>query len=470
MKHTRTHAHGRRPGAAWAAWLAAWLAAAGYAGPAAAQASYEDIGRAVDDLALRLVDRGRGLLRERRVLVRPHDFFEQGTQRRLPLSEALSEGFRVKLSEHGVRVVSELGNDDAVMDLKGKWRLLSGAQGVHLSVRVIEQTGSGERRQIAAAEGRLEQIAPNLIEPDLEFMGRDVVRQLESPLGGKRTVYVRPPAVSGGDAPQPDRLSAELVDWLKTALADAGHKLTVVEPRSLDSLSARTLETRGARGLGPARPAPGSPAPSFLGDALQVESELDGRASVHDENVKVRLRVLDNRTREVLVGATADLAKSWLPPGLWRPVQHCYEPTLPENPGFGLKLATTHGERRVTYRDGERIRFLVQVERPSHLYLFVVDSTCRIMVLYPGFDDIANRLSAGRAVVPRDNDEQVVEVKPPYGQDIVLALATAEPVDPPRDWLDGHATAADLQRWLRRLSARGAGDMAEAQVTLITEP
>ena len=63
-----------------------------------------------------------------------------------------------------------------------------------------------------------------------------------------------------------------------------------------------------------------------------------------------------------------------------------------------------------------------------------------------------------------------IEVLPPYGMDIVVAVASVDRVDLPPDWLRPGVTATDLKRWLRRLSERGTRGLAEAQVTVLTEP
>lgn len=207
---------------------------------------------------------------------------------------------------------------------------------------------------------------------------------------------------------------------------------------------------------------------------MRADGEVFGRVDVYPEHVRVELHLVDSRSRRGLTSASVELDKSTMfPPDMWKPVSRCYEPTLPANPDLGLELATTHGESRVIYRDGERIRFSVRAARPSHVYLFDVNSECEVTVLHPrpdysGSDLPDPPLTAGKPrVLPVGYK---IEVRPPYGMDIVVAVASADRVDLPSRFRRSGVTATDLKRWLRKVSERGARDLAEAQVTVLTEP
>ena len=468
MTHTPTARHGLLAGAPLAAWMlvATGLAGLAGAGPAAA---YDALNTAVHELARRLAS--EDALKRKPVLVTPDDFFEQGTGLRLPLSETLSEGFRDELNGYRVTTVLIPGDDGAVLDLKGKW---SGSceQGLSLSVIVNQHTDSGGVEVVASARERVRQVDPDLCRRDIDFLGRDVVRQLERGLRDKRTIYVRPVAVAG-EVPQPERLGAHLASWLNAALAQgrANRRLTALHPdEELDTLPAKTISSRT---LAPTPSTPGKTASSLVGDMVRAESELFGRLDVYPEHVRVVLNLVDSRSRRLLNSARVELDKSMLPPDMWKSVSRCYERTLPANPDVGLELATTHGESRVTYRDGERIRFSVRAARPSHVYLFDVNSACEVTVLHPRPDfsesDLPDPpLAAGKPRVLPEGYE--IEVVPPYGMEIVVAVGTVDRVDLPADWLRPGVTAADLKRWLRTLSGRGTQGLAEAQVTVLTEP
>ena len=422
---------------------------------------------AVNELARSLKDQlaSKEALKRKPVLVTPDGFFEQGKGLRLPLSETLSEGFRNELNGYGVKTVLIPGDRGAVLDLVGKWRGTC-EQGLSLSVVVNQLTDSGGVAPVATARERVAQVNPELCRRDIDFLGRDVVRQLERGLRDKRTVYVRPVAVAG-EVPQPERLGVHLASWLNAALAQQRNhrRLTALHPAGeLDPLPAKEIASRS---LAPRRSGPGKAPSSLVGDMVRATSEIRGNVDVFPEHVRVVLNLVDSRSQGLLTNASVELDKTMFPPDMWKSVSRCYEPTLSANPEVGLELATTHGESRVTYRDGELIRFSVRAARPSHVYLFDVNSrSAEVTVLHPrpdfsGSDLPDPPLAADKPRLLPEGYE--IEVRAPYGMDIVVAVASVDRVDLPPDWLQPGVTAVDLARWLRGLTERGTRGLAEAQ-------
>ena len=470
MTRMRQQLRGTLASVSLAAWLLAATGLAGLAGPGPAVA-YEALNTAVHELARDLArDLASKQLKRRPVLVTPDDFFEQGEGLRLPLSETLSEAFRDELSGYGVTTVLIPGDNAEILDIKGKW-IGSCEHGLLLSVAINQRTDSGGVKRVATARQRVRQVNPELCRRDIDFLGRDVVRQLERGLRDKRTVYVRPVAVAG-EVPQPERLGAYLASWLNAALAQGRthRRLTALHPAGeLDPLSAKEIANRS---LAPRRSGSGNAPSSLVGDMVRAKSEIRGSVDVFPEYVRVVLNLVDSRSQG-LTNARVELDKSMFPPDMWKSVSRCYEPTLPANPDVGLELGTTHGESRVTYRDGELIRFSVRAARPSHVYLFDVNSECQVTVLHPrpdfsGSDLPDPPLAADKPRLLPEGYE--IEVLPPYGMDVVVAVASVDRVDLPPDWLQPGVTAVDLKRWLRGLTERGTRDLAEAQVTVLTEP
>ena len=276
MTRTRQHLRGTLASVSLAAWLLAATGLAGLAGPGPA-AAYEALNTAVHELARDLardLASKHALKRSRPVLVTPDDFFEQGEGLRLPLSETLSEAFRDELSGYGVTTVLIPGDNAEILDIKGKW-IGSCEHGLLLSVAINQRTDSGGVKRVATARERVRQVNPELCMRDIDFLGRDVVRQLERGLRDKRTVYVRPVAVAG-EAPQPERLGAYLASWLNAALAQGRthRRLTALHPAGeLDPLSAKEIATRP---LAPRRSGPGN-APSSLAGDMGSGEERDSR-------------------------------------------------------------------------------------------------------------------------------------------------------------------------------------------------
>ena len=179
--------------------LVAVLCGAASAGPAAAQTTHADLETAVSAFTEDLV--ARGSLWRQRVLVGPCDFFEQGSRRRLPLSEFLSDQFRARLHAHGVAPVEPGGNEDEnrMLILQGRWLLID--ERLHLTAQVGEPIVDGSGLVASASPAWVERFDERLIRLDLGFLGRNMVRQLEGEVRDdrRRTIRVGKFTIEGVD-------------------------------------------------------------------------------------------------------------------------------------------------------------------------------------------------------------------------------------------------------------------------------
>ena len=222
--------HGRRQldlGAQFRAGLAARVLAAVLCGaastvPATAQTIHANLETAVAAFTEALV--WRGDLRGRRVIVGPRYFHDEVSKRRLPLSEFLSRQFQAKLLAHGVTPVEPGGSEDEdrMMVLHGRWRLLD--DGLHLTAHVREPIVDGSGTVASAPPAPVRDFDESLLALDLDFLGRDMVRQLEGGIrdGRRRTIRVGEFTVEGEGVGDTERVQRYLMArWLRPAFRDS---------------------------------------------------------------------------------------------------------------------------------------------------------------------------------------------------------------------------------------------------------
>lgn len=149
------------------------------AAPPASRAaqSYDNLSTAVPGLTEALVLKGGERIRGQTLLVDPHDFIEQQTHRRLPLSEFLRDRFAEALHGRGVVPILPGGAEDenTVMVLQVSWRVLGDGR-LHLMVRIRESAASGSR-PVALASGEVESVEAGLFELDPGFLARHTRRR-----------------------------------------------------------------------------------------------------------------------------------------------------------------------------------------------------------------------------------------------------------------------------------------------------
>ena len=202
--------------------LAAVLCGVASAGPAAAQTIHANLETAVTAFTEALVHRS-DRLRGQRVIVGPR-YFHDELGKRLPLSEFLSRQFQAKLLSYEVTPVEPGGSEDEdrMMVLHGRWRLLG--DGIHLTAHVREPIVDGSGTVASAPPARVRDFDRRLLALDLGFLGRDMVRQLESGVrdGRRRTIHVGEFVVEGEGVGDPERMRRYLMArWLRPAFRDS---------------------------------------------------------------------------------------------------------------------------------------------------------------------------------------------------------------------------------------------------------
>lgn len=260
--------------------LAALLHGLAGAGPAVAATTYDDLDSAVTHLARQLVSEA-GLGGEH-LLVTPHDFYEENTARRLPLSETLSSRFRSAFSGRPeVRVLLEAGNEDEMMVLQGQWNRCG--DGMDLAVWVRRPLAGGGHESSATVGGRIMHVAQDRCTSDLAFQGRHLVRALERDARSRRTraVHVGEFLFDGEGVADRERMQTYLVRrWLRPAFAQS-RLFRLVAPSASDG-------------------------------------ELSVYAYVDSDAIQISMDVLDGDGR-LVSAANVDLARRLLPSNMFPP-------------------------------------------------------------------------------------------------------------------------------------------------------
>ena len=242
------------------------------AGPTVAQ-SYKDLDETVTKLVSRLVANGR--LQGKEVLVRPHDFYEQYTERNLPLSAILCNAFRDKFEDRDVSVLVLAGGseDDSVI-FQGTWHELPepsvkpGTKDILLTVKLMEQTEDGDQRLLGSERSRINGVADSHLTPDAGSWGRHMVKQLEihAKGSGRRIIRVGDFDIKGESAE-----SERARDYLSTAW---------LLPAFTDSRRFQLTEASD-------------------GDGGSTEGELDVTVWMHSKDMEITLKVQDDQGKQV---------------------------------------------------------------------------------------------------------------------------------------------------------------------------
>ena len=284
----------RRPpsGRRWTARLALLVLAGAFASAGEAQIrAFQTLDVAVEVLVRELVEdlRKKGSLAEQRVLADHHDFFDEDTGLRPPLSKWLSRKCDVLLRESGANVA--MSESKAVWVLHGRWRRSEEKLRLTLFIAEPVERGEPDKAAIREALAPLGTIRPEYLRGALDHWGSLLVRRLERGTHDqrKRRVLFQPVGADGDDGAQREGLERYLTDWLRDAFGRQRRNrlYTLVEP------------------------------PSHVDPASVTDGTLEAKAAVHAGLVVVSLHVRDDQGT-LVASARVELDEGLFPPGVVR--------------------------------------------------------------------------------------------------------------------------------------------------------
>ena len=431
--------------------------------------------KAVQGLSRELVKRGELLGKE--VVVSPHAFYDAVTGISLPLAIHLKNRLVPELTEMGVRVLPPGLDQLDCLRIKGSWI----REGDELAIN-LEAVRFGDKgtEVLASVSGKvpLREVDPKALEADRDSWARYLIRRLEANSSGARSIaiHVRPIKVPA-DKVNSD-LGVYLSEWLYAALSESSALRPLDQGTAMRGLSLKELRTRG---IAPKARDEGEHS-SLTSDLLRADGEMRGEAWLHSgkDIIEVRLRVVARSGIQV-TAASGDIPIALFPPELFQP-QKVSAPIQKEGiskKGLLAEISTTRGEGRPVYYKGDKISFLVRVNRPAYVYLFDLDASGAATLLYPVGRDgepadtglCGGRLEPGvPLVIPEDGCSVDLVVQEPFGTDTVWAVALERKLELPSSLGGDWRRSETLLERIRSQGLAGQDGYAECELTLITKP
>ncbi len=403
----------------------------------------------------------------RNVLLSPVDFYDAKTRTILPLAGYLRDKLAERLRQSGFRVLEPQRSITDLWLLRCSWR----RRGDRLSLTYMASPWEGGKRgkvRVVSSALQVADVPPGLLQPDADSFARTLVHRLalNERLTQPSRVHLRPVRVAGTVGGS--RVNGYFNDWLGKAIGASNLLIAVNVEKSLLGIGRDTLRSRGIRPVA-------KPGMSLTGELAAAQSEISAEVSVDPGGRLSVTAVLNDDTGRQVAEATVDLPSERLPSGLWHELQAPDKPAMTadapvSHQGLEVELSTTHGEGVASYRAGNKMTFLIRVNRAAFVYLFDFDSAGEAVLLYPALSVQSEPLPPGRLLVlPDDGLPYELEVSKPFGRDLVWAVAVERAIPVPGeltgDWVD----AKEVMRRVRSLAA-DAGAHAETQLIIETKP
>lgn len=100
-----------------------------------------------------------------------------------------------------------------------------------------------------------------------------------------------------------------------------------------------------------------------------------------------------------------------------------------EKPGFAIRVSVDHPDR--TYWDGQELKATVLTSKDAYVYLFYQSASGGVHCVFPNRVQQENFVRAGEEVqIPAADAEFRFRVTPPYGRELLKAVATLRKIQP----------------------------------------
>lgn len=429
--------------------------------------------KAVQNLSRELVKRGD--LSGKEVVVSPHAFYDALTGMSLPLAIHIKNMLVPQLTEMGVRVVPPGLDQFDRLRIRGSWI----REGAKLAIN-LEAARFGDKgtEVLASVSGRapLSDVDPKALEADRDSWARYLVRRLEANSSGARSIAIHVRPIKVPESKVNSELGVYLSEWLYAALSESSGLRPLDQQTAMRGLSLKELRTRG---IAPKAKTQGERS-SLTSDLLRADGEMRGEAWLHSGKgiIEVRLRVVARSGIQV-TAASGDIPIALFPSELLQPQKASAAPQKEgvSKKGLIVEISTTRGEGRPVYHKGDKISFLVRVNRPAYVYLFDLDEAGAATLLYPVGRDgepadtafCGGRLEPGMPlVIPEDGCSVDLVVQEPFGTDTVWAVAAETPLELPKSLTDKWRNAQVVLERIRAIGLASQGGYAECDLKVVT--
>jgi len=96
-----------------------------------------------------------------------------------------------------------------------------------------------------------------------------------------------------------------------------------------------------------------------------------------------------------------------------------------ESSGRVIRISTIKGGDYQVFREGEIVRFTLQVAKPLYVYVYNINPNAEVSLLYPKAGEPESSKAAGITYsIPDSNDSWEIKVEPPFGTDAVKVFAS----------------------------------------------
>ncbi|WP_439814334.1 DUF4384 domain-containing protein [Zavarzinia sp. CC-PAN008] len=448
------------------AWAGVLLAAALLAGPVRA-APVPGVDAAAAKLIAKLNENQQAGGRD--VVVSPIDFYDGDSKISPPVAIDIQKEVSAALSNAGYTVIRPSSPNQAFWVIGGTWTQAGDKIQLSLQAKPWRDKAWG-RGIVTPSIIEASAVPADRLKPDADAWARTLVLRLSdaNPQLGPSSLYVRPLRFSGqaGDR----RMYDYLQGWFQRAITDSSRFVAIDAKTQIASLDTQTVRTRAIRPVA-------RPGLSLTGDLVDAEFELAGRVEPRDNALLVNVD-LRAKGGDTLSTASVEIPADDLPLPRIRPTQQAaVQATQPaeavpvdiSNKGLQIELSTTAGEGIPNFKVGEKIRFIIRVNREAHVYLFNFDSKGGATLLYPAFGVGGGKLKAETALLlPEDGLPYELEVQQPVGEDIIWAVASEKPIDLPKELTGDLALTEKLREAVRGQMAKAESGTAEAQIVVRT--
>lgn len=437
-----------------------------------AGAQADIVSQALEYLTRQVAERAH--LSGKTVTVSANDMYDVGTGQNLPLSELLRDKVMDSLKTQGVKVREAADTSADQWSIQVQWKVRR--DDLHITFLALLRPKQGAARMVSRSSRLpLDTLDIDLLIPDFHSFARTLVRQLErgSKYRAVHTVHLRP--VDSAKDSDSGEVGKYFERWLSGALDQSSLFRRAAEEKLYD-VPVQELRQRGNRrdSMAPARNADNSM--SLAGELLDAETEVRANVSLRNKKVRVDAELRD-RSGASVAKAAVEFDTDLLAPKIAAALlaeEPAQKEKVSRHSGFSrnglmVELTTTRGEGSAEFTEGSLIRFLIRVNRSSFLYLFDFNSKGEVVLLYPESLQAQERISSGEPVVlPDDKLDYAFEVQPPFGKDLVLAVASEQPLRIPHALNGVWSTSAGVIEQVRKLGETSSGGYAEARLELVT--
>jgi hypothetical protein len=428
----------------------------------------------------------------RDIMISPTDFYERDSQLSLPLSIELRDRFRNQFENNGFNIIKPNFNTETVWILECEWYLVDDKIMFNFKAHPIKDK---KRRNLIVISKSIRKSAinENFLKADMPTYARTLVKKLSinDKMALPENIYLRPVKVIKRKKNSmktrgmilEQRPAAKLNDQvsgtvggentneyfnilIQDAIAQSNLLIPVDAAVEFTKIKKNQFKTRGMS-------IKDKPQLSLTSDLLDVKNELTGEIYIEPETIIIQAE-LTSRKRGGVISASVEFPADLLPPDISTKSDPNINNMLTASTGASLgglsvELSTTRGEGKTLYHQGEKVRFLIRLNKAAYIYLFNINSNKEALLLYPARGMKPEKLQPDNLILlPDDYLSYEIIISPPFGKDVSWVVASENPLPLPAKLEGEWKNSSILKGLIRDLGEKSKAGYAEAQVLVTT--